>query len=461
MKEISKDQVDISTDIAGVYCSSPITIGSHDPDKPWYPATSLERWVNLFVKYYKAGAGHLITPSIVPEPEEEPPEFYKNKGRRHYIGRYFPFYHKDWWLSARKGREFWNDEWFDQFEFPVGAFWTGPTSIFVKKKDGEKLIKGMLEKIDTEKCPIMGNVLVEQPIVEKWVEHAKWFEELGVQVLELNFGCPCGAFELPPGVPKEDVRFGLLLGVMPKMIETITREVVKNTHIPSYVKITPETGYPGILMAADAARKGGAKGVVTTHMGFAQPPPDIWGDPPGKTPWPFMKTYPPATVTGPHERFFMYKGVSLVHANFPDLDIEAGAGIVHPEHVVEAIFLGAKTVQSFSGIVWNGITFIKRCNEFLRYYMAKKGFKKIDDFRGFTVRKYFKPLELDDFIPCHAVVNEGKCTHCGRCIDNWCPAISETEDGLSATINKEECSGCGMCVMICPHAAISLVPWKD
>jgi len=443
-KSIPKEEVDISTDMAGIYCSSPITVGSHDPDKPWFPATPLERWVGLFKKYEEAGAGHLITPSIVPEPEEEPPEFFADKGRKHYIGRWLPYHYRDW-QGVR--------------EIPAGYFWTGPTNIFVKKKEGEALVKGMLETIDTEKCPIMANVLVDvNPTnVDNWVNHSKWYEELGVQCLELNFGCPCGAFELPPGVPEEDVRFGMLLGVMPNMIEEITSKVVKNTKIPTYVKITPETGYPGILMAADAARKGGAKGVVTTHMGFSVPPPDIYGDPPGKSPWTFMDAYPPATIGGPGERFFMYKGVAYVHANFPDLEIEAGAGIVHPEHVVEAIFLGAKTIQSFSGIVWNGLNFLKRTNEFLRHYMAERGFKTIEDFRGSTIKNYFKPLELDDFIPSYAAVDEGRCIKCGICYNNWCPGIYE--DPQSARIDPEECSGCAMCAMICPQGAIQMFGW--
>ena len=95
-KSIPKEEVDISTDKAGVYCSSPITVGSHAPDKPWFPATSLERWVGLFERYCKAGAGHLITPSILPEPEEEPKTFFEYKGRRHFIGRYLPYYYRDW-----------------------------------------------------------------------------------------------------------------------------------------------------------------------------------------------------------------------------------------------------------------------------------------------------------------------------------------------------------------------------
>lgn len=443
-KPIPIEEVDISTDMGGCYCSSPITVGSHDPDKPWYPATSLARWVGLFKKYEEAGAGHLITPSIVPEPYEEPKEFFAHKGRRHFIGRWLPYHYRDW----RGNRN-----------LSAGYFWTGPTSIFVKKKEGGELVKGMVETIDQEKCPIMANVLVDinSTNTDIWVEHSKWYEDLGVKTLELNFGCPCGAFELPPGIPAEDVKFGMLLGVMPNMIQQITSAVVKNTKIPVYVKITPETGYPGIVMAAEAAMKGGAVGVVTTHMGFSVPPPDIYGDPPGKTPWPFMKSFPPATIAGPAERFFMYKGVAYVHANFPNLEIEAGAGIVHPEHVIEAIFLGAKTAQSFSGIVWNGINFLKRTNEFLRTYMAERGFRTIEDFRGFTIKKYFKALELDDFIPSYAAVDQGRCIKCGVCFNNWCPAISE--DKQSATINPEECSGCAMCSMICPVGAIHLFEW--
>ena len=256
--------------------------------------------------------------------------------------------------------------------------------LLVKKKDGEKLIRGILQKVDTEKCPLAGSVVVHPSATEpsRWVEHAKWFEEIGVQTLELNLTLENST-------------------ILSKRIQEIVIEIAKNTHIPCYVKITPETGFPGILMAAGASKEAGAKGVVTTGMGLSVPPPDIYGDPPGKTPWTFLKTYPPATIAGPAERFFMYNSVAHVHANFPDLNIEAGAGIVHPEHVVEAIFLGAKTVQSFSGMMWNGINFLTRVNEFLRNYMAEPGFRTIEEFRGFTIKKYMftKPHELGDYIP--------------------------------------------------------------
>ncbi|MFQ5762178.1 MAG: tRNA-dihydrouridine synthase [Candidatus Bathyarchaeia archaeon] len=438
---MNKEDVDISTDIGGVKCSGPLAVSSHDPDKPWFPATPLDRWVNLFIRYTKAGAGHLIMPSIVPLSDEtEPPEFYKHKGRRHYIGRWIPYVYKDW---------------FEQKEMKVGYFWVGTTSVWIKTRDGEKLLRAICDhpEYDPEKVPMMGNVLCDNPDPKIWAEHAKWLEELGCQMLEINFGCPCGAFEMP-GVPKDETRYGAMLGTLPPAIEAITKEVVKNVKVPCLVKLTPEAGYPGLLLCAEAGKRGGAKGVVTTHMAIAMPPPDIHGDPPGKTPWPFTKSYPVATIAGPAERFFMYKGVAMVHSTFPDLEIEAGAGIVHPEHTVEAIFLGAKSVQTLSGVVWNGLNFITRTNDYLRSYMAQHNFKTIEDFRGFTIKNYFKPLVNDDFIDAHAEVDVGKCRNCGICEDNWCPAI--TRGDYYAVYNKEECSGCGMCVMICPHDAVTL-----
>jgi MinD superfamily P-loop ATPase len=89
--------------------------------------------------------------------------------------------------------------------------------------------------------------------------------------------------------------------------------------------------------------------------------------------------------------------------------------------------------------------------------MAERGFRTIEEFRGSTIKNYFKPLELDDFIPSYAAVDKSRCIKCGICYNNWCPGIYE--EGQTATINPEECSGCAMCAMICPQGAIHMFEW--
>ena len=55
-----------------------------------------------------------------------------------------------------------------------------------------------------------------------------------------------------------------------------------------------------------------------------------------------------------------------------------------------------------------------------------------------------------------AVVDDTKCTGCGKCVDR-CPegAISLNSSGY-AVVDKDKCTGCGKCTKACPFEALSL-----
>lgn len=53
-----------------------------------------------------------------------------------------------------------------------------------------------------------------------------------------------------------------------------------------------------------------------------------------------------------------------------------------------------------------------------------------------------------------AVVDEGKCTGCGICVDA-CPPGAISMDG-TARISIAKCTGCGACVEVCLNKAITL-----
>jgi heterodisulfide reductase subunit A len=69
--------------------------------------------------------------------------------------------------------------------------------------------------------------------------------------------------------------------------------------------------------------------------------------------------------------------------------------------------------------------------------------------------------ELDPLI---AVVDEDKCTWCGKCLE-VCPYGAPVETEVSgkrvAVIDKAACKGCGGCIPVCPQEAIDLQGYTD
>lgn len=54
------------------------------------------------------------------------------------------------------------------------------------------------------------------------------------------------------------------------------------------------------------------------------------------------------------------------------------------------------------------------------------------------------------------LVDTGKCTGCGECVD-VCPVeVYEMENGKSSPVNAGECIGCETCVEVCEFNAITV-----
>jgi Pyruvate/2-oxoacid:ferredoxin oxidoreductase delta subunit len=141
----------------------------------------------------------------------------------------------------------------------------------------------------------------------------------------------------------------------------------------------------------------------------------------------------------------------------PDIDIVACGGISTPEHMVEAMMLGAKAVQIVTPLLYHDRKLILRDVRFLERYMDDQGYSAVRDFVGLAL-EHIKPAdELNstyDEKMLFAYVDAEKCKGCGICVDSICIAL--TEEDHVARVNAHFCAGCGMCVAICPHDAISL-----
>ncbi|MEN3186543.1 MAG: hypothetical protein ABDK94_02895 [Atribacterota bacterium] len=429
--------VDISTQLAGVTMRTPFGVSPHNLDKPWFPG---KKAAELFAKYVEAGAGYIYIPALVPG---EPTEAEKNLdfpalfGSQNYVGR---------WMKV--GLD-------SQHREVIAHIYTAK-NLFNYVSWAKELMDTLRPTLP-ENVPVIAQVLVHDMDPVKWADQVKRVvDAIKPDIIELNTGCPVGAMchldakNLPP-----EAKWGMMMGAAPEVFLPVLEACVNATSLPVGFKLTPEVGYPRMLYLTEEARNVGARFVVTTHKYFVVPPPDIWNEGRGKYPGVSDQANILSDIGGPMLRFSMYKATALISKNIPGIDTFAGGGITAPEHIVEAIMLGAKACQTLTGIVLNGIEFIRKSNDWLKGYMKQCGYHSIEDFRGLGL-KYLKSSMEVEFYYYRAKIDEAKCTQCGQCAASYCPAIS-MHDG-APFVDEKYCSSCAMCTVICPFDAISIVP---
>ena len=415
---------DLHTIYAGLEFSAPIWVSSQGPKGGWRYTT--EQLADKYLSYVEAGAAAIELPFTCLEPEPPPGTLAQMR------------------VVAAKSNEF------------------GKQGFFILGSDGNveylnetlallKALRG--KKVDV---PIIANIIASTD-VEEWIKLSKVFYEEDVSMIELNVSCPVTVTEkeaveevLGGKLPSHA---GVLLGTIPKMVEEVTRAVVKEVDIPVAVKMTPEVGYPQLIIVAESIKRAGAKAITGINAPISIAPPDIYNG--GRPPFAYVDRYHLTGTYGPWDRFIAYKFVSSIATNVSGIDISAIGGLIDPEHVIEMMMLGAKTAQFSSGLIWKGRTILSRTIEFLTRYMDEYGYSTPEEFTGQTL-KYIGEWEEITFAPAVAETDLSKCDGCKICVENICGA-GYLENGV-VKVNKEECGGCGICVTICPRDARRLIP---
>ena len=143
---------------------------------------------------------------------------------------------------------------------------------------------------------------------------------------------------------------------------------------------------------------------------------------------------------------FQYARV-LADAGMPGLCV--GGGLRNAEDIMEAIMLGATTVQVATQLIIQGYDWIARTNENLERLLEKAGVAELADLRGLALRRRDRAAP-ESVAPVRALVDASKCQPCGVCTRLvFCPFISEQPGGLPAI--SDACYGCGLCAELCPH----------
>ncbi len=424
----------LSVVFAGKELRSPLGVASHAVLNPGAGNSKAE--TDHLRRYADLRVGYVHTPFICPE-KEHPKDAYPA-----------------WKFMSIRSRK--------PFHMEGLLVATEARRIMCRLNPGLAMIANLRKNLPDD-VAVIANMIGPGADPDGWAEHCRKAQEAGADMIEMNVSCPIPASEARAvqsycsGVMSDAA--GCLLGDSPELLLPIVESVVNKLSIPVGVKLTPETGFPRIVALAEGLKEKGAAFISGINAPITCAPPDIYKGGQGK--WIGLEANPICAALGPWDRFLLYRNLGVLSVFVPGIELTGIGGLVEPEHIVEAMMLGARICEFSSGLLWKGTKLIARSLDFLEKYMDQQGYKKVDEFIGAGVR-FIQPVDqldwrTEDFL---SVVDDDLCTKCGRCATSICSAISIQKDPRRIVVDSRYCIGCGLCNAICPAKAITMIQLK-
>jgi dihydroorotate dehydrogenase (fumarate) len=270
-------------------------------------------------------------------------------------------------------------------------------------------------------------------------------ENVGADVLELNFCCPNMTFSTDE---KTGAKVGTHLGRVPATMAKIVSAMKAELKTPIWVKATGTN--IEYTISAKAIVAAGADGLITNGAQLVVPPIDIYNG--GRTSMPTMGNNSLGAAVGPVNRLHANRLICTASREC-DVPIAGGGGISQWEHIVETIMFGASLTQICTKFLWDGFDDIPKMNEQLLKFMKNQGYATIADMRGIALKHLVMGDKLE-FIESMPEIDGAKCVGCGACAKiGSCTALQM--EGKKALFEAKKCVSCGLCAALCPTKAIS------
>ncbi|RUS49056.1 NAD-dependent dihydropyrimidine dehydrogenase subunit PreA [Cohnella sp. AR92] len=298
---------------------------------------------------------------------------------------------------------------------------------------------------------VVASLMVE-PKREKWHEIVKRVEAIGVDGLELNFGCPHGMAERGMGAAS---------GQQPDLVEMQTYFVKEVATTPVIVKLTPNI--TDITVVARHAVKGGADAISMINTINSLAGVDIYS-------W---NTIPHVGGKGAHGGYCgpAVKPIALNMvaecARNPEVGVPISGigGISNWQDTVEFLLMGATGVQICTAAMHHGFRIVEDMIDGLNNYLEEMGLSSVTELIGKSVPKYSTWGDLDLNYKVVAKINTETCINCNKCHiaceDTSHQCIERKTDASGKEIlvvREEDCVGCNLCSIVCPvDGAIEMV----
>lgn len=309
----------------------------------------------------------------------------------------------------------------------------------------EENLKEMLEtKKLFPKHTLIASLMVEHKR-EAWHEIVKKVEAIGVDGLELNFGCPHGMAERG---------MGSAVGQHPDLIRQQVEWVKEVAQTPVIVKLTPNI--TDIRFTARAASEGGADAVsmINTINSLIGVDLDSW------------LPIPHVDGKGAHGGYCgpAVKPIALNMvaecARDPQVGIPISGigGISTWQDAVEFLLMGASGVQVCTAAMHHGFRIVEDMIDGLNNYLDERGIASVMDIVGKAVHTYSDWGHLNLNYKVVARIHEETYINCNKCHiaceDTSHQCIDIVTDEMTGkerlVVREEDCVGCNLCSIVCP-----------
>jgi dihydroorotate dehydrogenase (fumarate)/dihydropyrimidine dehydrogenase (NAD+) subunit PreA len=262
-----------------------------------------------------------------------------------------------------------------------------------------------------------------------WADLARQMEDVGVPLIELNFGCPHP--KLMPGL-----KTGMNVGQDFDYACEITQAVAKAVDVPIMIKVTPQVTdlieFSGRLLRSGAA----AVTLTNRYLGFV---PDIETGKPLIYGW--------AGAGGPWIKPLTLRWVSQVHCSYKGEIFIAGTnGAYDWRDIVMFIMSGAHIVEMCSAVMVYGYDWLAKQVRGLEKFMDEKGYERVIEMWGIAADA---SLSYADMPKEFARVDPESCNYCKRCLRS-CFYNAMQDGGDKVWVREDNCVGCGGCLSVCP-----------
>ncbi|MFS0786616.1 NAD-dependent dihydropyrimidine dehydrogenase subunit PreA [Shouchella sp. 1P09AA] len=298
---------------------------------------------------------------------------------------------------------------------------------------------------------IVASLMVE-PQQDKWHEIVKKVESVGVDGLELNFGCPHGMAERGMGAAS---------GQVPELVRKQTEWAKEVAQTPVIVKLTPNI--TDITVTAEAAVQGGADAVSMINTINSLAGVDIYS-------W---QTVPNVDGLGTHGGYCgpAVRPIALHMlgdcARNPNVHVPISGigGISTWQNAVEFLLMGATNVQVCTAAMHHGFRIVEDMIDGLSSYLDDMGLASVRDLTGKSVQTYSDWGNVNLNHQVVANIHTDVCINCNKCHiaceDTAHQCIERLTDENGAPylkVNEDECVGCNLCSIVCPvDGAIDMV----
>ncbi|HUQ49842.1 MAG TPA: NAD-dependent dihydropyrimidine dehydrogenase subunit PreA [Terriglobales bacterium] len=309
------------------------------------------------------------------------------------------------------------------------------------------------------KHTVVASLMVESK-QQTWHDIVRRAEDVGSDLLELNFGCPHGMSERG---------MGAAVGQVPDYCTMITTWVKEVAKVPVIVKLTPNV--TDVAYMAAAAKAGGADAVslintINSLMGVD------------------LNTFTPAPYVdgksshggycGPAVKPIALNMVSSVAKN-PKVGIPISGigGVGDWRDAVEFMLLGSTSVQVCTAVMHYGFRIVHDMIAGMEDYLEEKKMMSPMDLIGLANSHVSDWSDLNLNYKIIAKIDPQKCIGCNlcyiacedgahQCITAGTRPLADLRDGAILKhvphIIEEECVGCNLCALVCPvPGCISMV----